>query len=81
MSNSKSNDFSLSESDKLKSLLKNPEDDFQEIVSLLEKKVEENSKQLIELNEKYHSLIDGLTYVGLWSIIPESSLKRKFWRL
>jgi len=59
------NVFSPSEYEKLKNLLKNPEDDFQEIAFLLEKKVEESGKQLIELKEKYHSLIDSLTHVGI----------------
>lgn len=65
MTSSALNVFSPSEYEKLKNLLKNPEDDFQEIVFLLEKKVEESKKQLTELKEKYHSLIDGLTHVGI----------------
>ncbi len=65
MLNSISNVFSLPECEKLKKILKNPEDDFQEIISLLERKVEESNKQFNELEEKYHSLINGLTNVGI----------------
>ena len=65
MFNLASNVFSLSECDKLKKLLKNPEDDFQEIILLLENKVDENTKQINELEEKYYSLINGLTNVGI----------------
>ena len=57
--------FSSSEREHLKTLLKKPDKDFQEIILLLEKKVQENNKQVLELNEKYYSLIDGLTYVGI----------------
>ena len=65
MSSSVLNVFSLSECENLKKLLKNPKEDFQEILSLLETKVEESNKQFRELNEKYHSLVDGLTHVGI----------------
>ncbi len=57
--------FSASESEKLRHLLKNPEEDLQRILSLLEKKVEKNNLHLGELNEQYHSLIDCLTHVGI----------------
>ena len=65
MTSSALNVFSPSEYEKLKNLVKNPKDDIQEIVFLLEKKVEESKKQLTELNEKYLSLINGLTHVGI----------------
>ena len=65
MSNVKSNIFSSSEEEQLKSLLKNPEQDLEEIISLLERKVEERSNPLRETDEKYQSLIDGLTHVGI----------------
>ncbi|MCK4287529.1 MAG: PAS domain-containing protein, partial [Candidatus Lokiarchaeota archaeon] len=65
MSNVKSNIFSSSEGEQLKSLLKNPEQDLEEIISLLERKVEERSNPLRETDEKYQSLIDGLTHVGI----------------
>ena len=59
------NVFSSSEREHLKRFLKKPDKDFQEIISLLEKKVQESNKQLSELNEKYHSLVDGLSHVGI----------------
>ncbi len=72
------NVFSPSESANLKSLLKNPDDDFQEIVSLLKRKVIESKKQLLELDEKYHSLIDGLTHVGIGIDIVSKDYKILF---
>ncbi|MFX1532391.1 MAG: PAS domain-containing protein, partial [Promethearchaeota archaeon] len=57
--------FSSSERNYLKKLLKEPEKDFEEIISILDKKVQENTKQFIELDEKYKSIIDGLTQVGI----------------
>jgi len=78
MTSSTLNVFSPSEYEKLKNLLKNPKDDFQEIVSLLEKKVEESKKQLRELDEKYHSLIDGLTHVGIGIDIVSKDYKVLF---
>jgi len=65
MTSSLSSIFSSSECEDLKNLLKNPRDDFQRIVSLLESKVEESQKGLREIDEKYHSLIEGLTHVGI----------------
>lgn len=59
-----SNVFSLSECEGLKNLLKNPEDDFQEVISLLEKKVLENTERVIESERKYRSLITVLTNIG-----------------
>ena len=56
--------FSLSECEELKNLLKNPEDDFQNIISLLEKKVEERTLFIKDSEEKYHSLITVLTNIG-----------------
>lgn len=46
-----SNVFSLSECEGLKNLLKNPEDDFQEVISLLEKKVLETQRELLSQRE------------------------------
>ncbi len=57
--------FSPSESVNLKGLLKNPEEDFQKVVSLLERKVIESNKVFKEIDEKYRSLIEGLTHVGI----------------
>jgi PAS domain S-box-containing protein len=57
--------FSSSERDYLKKLLKKPDKDFEEIISILETKVQENTRQFIELEEKYKSIIDGLTHVGI----------------
>jgi PAS domain S-box-containing protein len=59
-----SNVFSLSECEGLKNLLKNPEDDFQEVISLLEKKVLENTERVIESERTYRSLITVLTNIG-----------------
>lgn len=59
--------FSPSESVNLKSLLKNPDDDFQEIVSLLERKVNESTKQLSELDEKYRYFIEN-SIEGVWVV-------------
>ncbi|MFX1277781.1 MAG: PAS domain S-box protein [Promethearchaeota archaeon] len=56
--------FSLSECEELKNLLKNPEDDFQTIISLLEKKVEKRTLIIKGSEEKYHSLITVLTNIG-----------------
>ncbi|MFX0020577.1 MAG: PAS domain S-box protein [Promethearchaeota archaeon] len=50
------NVFSSSESEKLKSLLRNPKKDFQEITLLLEKKVEERIEKIKESEEKYRDL-------------------------
>jgi len=49
--------ISLSESEKLKNLLKNPEDDLEEIVSLIEKKIEKTTNRLKEAEERYRSMI------------------------
>ncbi|MFX1425577.1 MAG: PAS domain S-box protein [Promethearchaeota archaeon] len=59
-----SNIFSLSEYQELKTLLKNPEDDLQQIISLLEKKVQERTRLISESEEKYRSLITVLTNIG-----------------
>lgn len=59
------NIFSPSESEKLKHLLKNPEEDLQYILSLLEDKIVENCKYSRDIEEKYRSLIDGLTHAGI----------------
>jgi len=65
MSSITSNFFSSSECERLKSLLKNPEKDLEDIISLLESKVEERSSPLKEPNEYYQSLIDSLTHIGI----------------
>ena len=71
-----SNVFSLSESEELKNLLKNPEDDFQNIISLLEKKVFENTEKVIESEKKYRSLITVLTNIGFGIDIVSMDHKR-----
>ena len=70
-----SNVFSLSESEQLKNLLKNPDDDFQTVISLLEKKVDENTKKIIESEKKYRSLINALTNIGLGKDIVSKDYK------
>ncbi|MFX0022517.1 MAG: PAS domain S-box protein [Candidatus Hermodarchaeota archaeon] len=59
------NIFSPSETELIKNLLKNPDKDFKKIVLLLEKKTTESINQSLEIEEKYHSLIDGLTHLGI----------------
>ena len=59
-----SNIFSLSECEDLKNLLKNPEDDFQTVISLLEKKITEKKERVVESERKYRSLITVLTNIG-----------------
>ncbi|MFW9987487.1 MAG: PAS domain S-box protein [Candidatus Odinarchaeota archaeon] len=59
------NIFSPSENKKLKHLLKKPEEDLKKVGSLLENKIVEYKKNLREIDEKYHALIDGLTYAGI----------------
>ncbi|MBY8985423.1 MAG: hypothetical protein KGD65_10165 [Candidatus Lokiarchaeota archaeon] len=53
MASSVLNVFSSFEREYLKKFLKEPDKNFQEIISLLEKKVQESNRQLRELNEKY----------------------------
>jgi len=59
--------FSPSESVNLKNLLKNPDEDFQEIVSLLERKVYESNEQLRELDERYRYFIEN-SIEGVWVV-------------
>ncbi len=53
--------ISFSESERLKSLLKNPEKDLQEIISFLKKKVEKTTSHLKESEERYRSMIEQTT--------------------
>jgi len=64
MLNSESNIFSSSEYVNLRNLLKDPEKDSQELISLLEQKVLEHTKRIRESEEKYRSLINALTNIG-----------------
>ncbi|MFX1376816.1 MAG: ATP-binding protein [Promethearchaeota archaeon] len=59
-----SNVFSLSESEELKKVLKNPEDDLQKIISLLKRKLVESISKISKSEEKYRSLITVLTNIG-----------------
>jgi len=58
MSKSTQSVFSLSEIARLKNSLKNPEEDFKEICLLLEKKIEEKSKELGEAKADFVTNID-----------------------
>ncbi|MFX1258617.1 MAG: PAS domain S-box protein [Promethearchaeota archaeon] len=55
------NIFSDSESKMVKSLLKNPKNDYQKLISLFEKKINKIKKS----EEKYRSLIEGLNFLGI----------------
>ncbi len=57
MVNTQLNVISPSESERLKSLLRNPDEDFQEIISLLKKKVEKTTNRLKKSEERYRSMI------------------------
>ncbi|MHA1933114.1 MAG: PAS domain-containing protein, partial [Promethearchaeota archaeon] len=59
------NIFSSSEREELKKILKNPEEDLQRLTSLLEKKVQNGSKQSLELEDNNQSIVDGLTHAGI----------------
>ncbi|MFX0002146.1 MAG: PAS domain S-box protein [Candidatus Hodarchaeota archaeon] len=56
--------FSSSECENLKSLLKDPDHDFQKLISILEKKVIERTERIKESEDKYHSLLTVLTNIG-----------------
>ncbi|MFX1364781.1 MAG: PAS domain S-box protein [Promethearchaeota archaeon] len=59
------NIFTPSESEKLKHLLKNPEEDLHKILSILEDKIVENNRYSREIEKKYRSLLDGLTHAEI----------------
>jgi len=58
------NIFSSSECKDLKNILKDPEDNFQKLILLLEKKIIERTKLISESEKKYRSLITVLTNIG-----------------
>jgi len=58
MASTHKNVISLSESERLKSLLKHPEDDLKEIVLLIEKKIEKSTRDLKESEEKFRNIAD-----------------------
>ncbi|MFX1569132.1 MAG: PAS domain S-box protein [Promethearchaeota archaeon] len=66
------NIFSPSESENLKSLLKNPDEDFQKIVSLMERKIEENNNQYREIDENYRYFIEN-SLEGVWVIDEDAN--------
>ncbi|MFX1241885.1 MAG: PAS domain S-box protein [Promethearchaeota archaeon] len=61
------NVFSPSETILIKSLLKNPDEDFEKIASILEQKARENSIQRKELDIKYRYFIEN-SIEGVWVI-------------
>jgi len=61
MVNTQVNVMSSSESERLKSLLKNPEKDLQEIISFLQKRVEKTTNRQKESEERYRSMIEQTT--------------------
>jgi PAS domain S-box-containing protein len=58
MASSRLSLISLPERERIRNLLKNPEEDFQEIISLIENKLEKTTRVLKESKERYKSLIE-----------------------